>query len=400
MLEDRIIQRIIETWELDQAHPLHEKIRSPLPPFHILKEVVEIAYLASLEREEGRPIRFALVMVGPSTDRDAMAARQESEYLFHLKNPLPLSVDSITKFAPALDPAISAMAVGPTGEGEEMSIWGVFTFSPTEHPFSEIPVWVYGEMGYRPDYFTVYANDAGSLVISRHHNQIGRILNGDFLPATPSPFTVRSLGRYLMEAIKDQPLYKTYGAAYWRIYRDVIEMLLSEAAARGHGSIFIFLPAGNRQEKYYLSRFHFQERVGIQPLLGQLLQNDLDVSTSIAVRKTVAERIRFLSQLGVIDGAVILTTELDLICFGAMLIAPAWKGSIITGPDGFGEGGGEPLNPGRLGTRHNSGIAFAGAYEGSIVFVISQDGPVRVFMRAEGRTLLYWPDCCSVSMTL
>ena len=177
MFEDRIIQRIIETWELDQAHPLHEKIPSPLPPFHILKELVEIAYLASLEQEEGRPIRFALVMVGPSTDRDAMASKRESEYLFHLKNPLPLSVDSITKFAPALDPAISAMAVGHIGEAEEMSIWGVFTFSPTEHPFSEIPVWVYGELGYRPDHFTVYANDAGSLVISRHHSQIGRILN-------------------------------------------------------------------------------------------------------------------------------------------------------------------------------------------------------------------------------
>lgn len=400
MLEDRIIQRIIETWDMDQAHPLHGKIPSPLPPFHLLKEVVEIAYLASLEQEEGRPIRFALVMAGLSTDRDPMVAKQESEYLFHLKSPLPFSVNSITKFAPALDPAISAMAIGAIGKAEEMSIWGVFTFSPTEHPFSEIPVWVYGELGYRPDYFTIYANDAGSLVISRHHSQIGRILNGDFVPATPSPFTVRSLGRHLMEFIKDQPLYKTYEAAYWRIYRDVIEMLLSEASARGHGSIFIFLPAGSLKEKYYLPRFHFQEQVGIQPLLGQLLQDDLDVPTSIAVRKTVAERIRFLSQLGVIDGAVILSTELDLVCFGAMLIAPAWKGSIITGPDGSGEDGGEPLNPGRLGTRHNAGIAFAGAYEGSIVFVISQDGPVRVFMRAEDRTLLYWPDCCSVSMTL
>ena len=62
--------------------------------------------------------------------------------------------------------------------------------------------------------------------------------------------------------------------------------------------------------------------MGVQPLLGQLLQDDLDVPTSIAVRKTVAERIRFLSQLASLM-AVILTTELDLICFGAMLIAPA-----------------------------------------------------------------------------
>ncbi|MFY9399109.1 MAG: putative sensor domain DACNV-containing protein [Desulfomonilia bacterium] len=399
MLEDRIIQRIIEAWELDQAHPIHGKIQVPLPPFDILKKVVETAYLASLEREEGRPIRFALVMVAPSTDAETGGSGRESEYLFHLANPLRLTVDSITKFAPALDPALSAMAVGQSGEQGELVIWGVFTFSPSEHPFSEIPVWVYGELGYRPDYFTIYANDAGSLIISRQHSQIGRILNGEFMPATPSPFTVSSLGRYLVDSIRGQPLFETYGESYWRIYRDMVEMLLSEASSRGHGSIFILLPEGGKEE-YYIPRFRFREAVGVHSLIEPLLRDDLDISTSIAVRKTVSERIKLLSQLGVIDGAVVLTYGLDLVCFGAMLIAPAWKGSIISGPDGFGEGGGEPLFAGRLGTRHNAGISFAGAYDGSIVFVISQDGPVRVFLRVSERTLLYWPDCCSVSLSL
>jgi hypothetical protein len=71
---------------------------------------------------------------------------------------------------------------------------------------------------------------------------------------------------------------------------------------------------------------------------------------------------------------------------------------VVTGPDGFGEGGGEVLNPARLGMRHNSALAFAGAVDGSIAFVISQDGPVRVFVKSDESTLLYWPDCCSASM--
>jgi DNA integrity scanning protein DisA with diadenylate cyclase activity len=48
--------------------------------------------------------------------------------------------------------------------------------------------------------------------------------------------------------------------------------------------------------------------------------------------------------------------------------------------------------------RHNSALAFAGAVDGSIAFVISQDGPVRVFVKSDESTLLYWPDCCSASM--
>src|SRR5690606_8138031 len=136
-------------------------------------------------------------------------------------------------------------------------------------------------------------------------SQIGRILNGEFMPATPSPFTVRSLGRYLVDSIQGQPLFETYGASYWRIYRDVVEMLLSEASSRGHGSIFVLLPEGG-EEKYFLPRFSFQETVGVHSLMEPLLRDDLDISTSIAVRKTVSERIKLLSQLGVIDGAVVL----------------------------------------------------------------------------------------------
>lgn len=399
MLEDHIIQKIIETWSLDQAHPLQEKIYNPLPPFNQIKKVVEIAFLASLEREEGRHIRFALVMADPEIGGRSSMVKRPPEYLLHLKNPLPLTVDSIAKLAPALDPTVSAMAVGPATAGDELTIWGIFTFSPTSSRFNEIPLWVYGELAYRPDLFTVYANNAGSLLIARHHNQIGRILNGEFAPATPSPFTVKSLGHYMINCVRDHALHVKYGDSYWRIYRDAVELLLSEAAARGHGSIFVLLPSENLRMRHFIPRFSFHEKTSIQYLLEPLLKNDLDVATSIAMRKAIVERIKFLAQLGTIDGAVILTTELNLICFGAMLSAPQWPGPIITGPDGFGEGGGEMLDPSRLGTRHNSAMAFAGAYDDSLVFVISQDGPVRAFVLGEDHTLLYWPDC-SVSMSL
>lgn len=400
MLEDHIIEKIIEVWSLDQAHPLRERVQSPLPPFPQIKRVIEIAFLASLEREEGRPIRFALILVDPEIGEKLSGVKRSQEYLLHLQTPLPLSVDSIAKLAPALDPGISAMAVGPSGKGDELIIWGVFTFSPTSHRFSDIPMWVYGELAYRPDFFTVYVNNAGSLLIARHHNQIGRILNGEFLPATPSPFTLKSLGRYIMDSILTHALYEKYGQSYWRNYTDILELLLSEGTARGHGSIFVLLPPDNLQEKYYIPRFRFNEKIGIQVLLDQLLRDDLDVPTSIAVRKTVVERVKFLAQLGTIDGAVILTSEMELVCFGAMLSAPQWSGPIITGPDGLGEGGGEGIDQARLGTRHNSAFSFASKYEGSLVFIISQDGPVRAVVLGENNTLLYWPDCCSVSMSL
>lgn len=399
MLEDRIIKSVIDAWSLDQAHPLHERTRIPVPPFHQVRTLIETAFLASLEREEDLPIRFALVLADPEMGRWLNRVKRPPEYLLHLEGALPLSVGSIAKLAPALDPSISAMAVGPAGEDGELCIWGVFTFSPTTSSFNEIPPWVYGDLAYRPDLFTVYAANAGSIVISRHNSQIGRILNGEFTPATPSPFTMQSLGRYMVRCIQDHELYGVYGDAYWRLYRETVELLLSEAGQRGHGSIFAFVLPGTRVEDLIIPRFGFREKVGVTHLMGELLRDDLDVPGSIAMRKTFADRVRFLAQLGTVDGAVILDTEFGLESFGAMLAAPPWQGAVVTGPDGFGEGGGATLNPARLGTRHNSALAFAGAVDGSIAFVISQDGPVRVFVKKDSDTLLYWPDCCGASMS-
>ncbi|HQJ10114.1 MAG TPA: hypothetical protein PLF54_13990, partial [Deltaproteobacteria bacterium] len=120
MFENRIIQKIIETWSIDQAHPLRERIRSPLPPFEQIKRVIETAYLASLEREEGRPVRFALVVADPAVGDKISTMKRPPDYLLHLDMPLPLSVDSIVKLAPALDPGISAMAVGPTKNRDDI----------------------------------------------------------------------------------------------------------------------------------------------------------------------------------------------------------------------------------------------------------------------------------------
>ena len=105
-----------------------------------------------------------------------------------------------------------------------------------------------------------------------------------------------------------------------------------------------------------------------------------------------------LAQLSAVDGALILTRELELVAFGAKLHVPnKWTGKTLEGPDGFGYPSRNAFAAQRYGTRHNSAINFAAECEGSTVFVISQDGPIRAFIRFNEDTVLYWPDC-TVSM--
>jgi hypothetical protein len=44
-----------------------------------------------------------------------------------------------------------------------------------------------------------------------------------------------------------------------------------------------------------------------------------------------------------------------------------------------------------------SAVAFVGVCTKAIAFVISQDGPVRAFVRQDDQTVLCWPNC-STSM--
>jgi len=397
MLEDEIIRQIIDTWSLAQARLDGGRRHSPIPSFDHVKILVETAFLASLKREEDRPLHFALVLADPNTYIQDGNAAQIQTSLLHLNRPRPFSVDSIGKLAPALDPTLSGMAVGPTTAEGDLQIWGVFKYHPLSHRFNDVPIVLMEELAHHPDLLTVYAKRPGSLIIGRSHFQVGRVFDGRFSAATPTPFSSHSLGQYMINAIQNDPIYRQHEDIYWQAYRDAVDCLLSEAAARGHGSTIVFLDPDSARLDYcassYVPRFELVERIGLRRLLSNELHESRDIGEGIARRKLIMERIQLFAQMAALDGALILTTGFDLVGFGATLSAPPWSKSTITGPDGSGQGGGQTFDPLPLGTRHNSAIAFAGACDGSFVFVISQDGPVRAFVRRDENTVLCWPDC-------
>jgi hypothetical protein len=98
-----------------------------------------------------------------------------------------------------------------------------------------------------------------------------------------------------------------------------------------------------------------------------------------------------LARLSCMDGALVIDDRLAPHCFAVHLASQKWTGAVVEGPVG-------KLPPGQaidlagFGTRHNSAINFAGAHPGTIVFVVSEDGPVRTICRLEGSVLI-WPDC-------
>jgi hypothetical protein len=209
MIEESIIKQIINYWAADQAHPHRGHAQRPLPRFEDVREVIETTFFASLEREEDRPIRFSVVLASPSELDDA--SHQYHRQLSRFVTPIPFTVDSITKLAPAFDPALSSIAVDRDSITKELQCWGIFNYFPTvpsSYVISSAPkegTW------FRPDLFTVTARNPGSLQISRMNTHIGRFVSGNFIPAAPTPFVSRSLGKYLMRSLESTDLWLNHG---------------------------------------------------------------------------------------------------------------------------------------------------------------------------------------------
>lgn len=362
----------------------------------VVKELVEEAFSAGLKREEGNLLKFGLALTTEADIAHETGNKFVSPCKFlRLASPETLCSEAIRKIAPASDPQYSILAVMLNESNSTLEIVGIWTFRPKKNRFNEIPVGIPIGTSFLPDLFTVYSNSPGSVAIARGDTLIGRIIDRDFIRATPTPFTSKSLGSVLYDRAQSHQLFAEFPKEYWVAYRDLLELLLQEIANSAQGASLILLPENfSAFESDLLKiRLRYLQTISFKPLLKGMLEAGTEMLLRIAYGQLICERVALVSRLARIDGVLLLSESLDLIGYGAKLQAPPWDEQIYLGPDGFGIVP-EPneFATGRLGTRHTSSINFAGAVSGSICFVVSEDGPIRAFTRSDDNRLLCWPD--------
>src|SRR5438128_381936 len=79
-----------------------------IPSGDRMRRLIETAFWASMEREEGRALAFNIAY-GVSFG--------ENDYVVKFESPLPFDVRATIKLAPATRDLPSVMAIGPTGDG-------------------------------------------------------------------------------------------------------------------------------------------------------------------------------------------------------------------------------------------------------------------------------------------
>jgi hypothetical protein len=391
MFEKKLIQKIIDAWNSDQNHPGRGRNINPVPELATISKLIEIAFITSLEKEEDKPITFSLSLFNKEMLKKTGLSMQ-------FKNPVPLNVEALTKLSPVIDPEMSLFAISKDEMSNDLFICGVVSFSQQKNRFNKIPGQTGNNNFLRPDVFTITTIRPGSLLITRGNSQIGRFVKGDFIVATPSPFDTVAMGEYIFSSVKQHKLYEKHGNLYWKFYLDSLAFLLSEISLRSHGATVVFVNEGHLpEENGFIHGYKFSKSIGVKGLLSRYMNyTGKDITRDIEMRKNISERLMLIAQYACIDGALILSDQFDMISFGTKLYTNTWNGKVLVGPDGFSSGG-APFRYDQHGTRHKSAIDYTGSNENSVVFVISQDGPVRGFVKKDNDTILCWPDC-TVSM--
>jgi hypothetical protein len=102
--------------------------------------------------------------------------------------------------------------------------------------------------------------------------------------------------------------------------------------------------------------------------------------------------IRFISSLANVDGLILLSPELKVRGFGVEILSKLEPKQIFRAHSAMAENSDlELLSPSHFGTRHRSMMRFCYSHQGSVGFVVSQDGDIRAITRV-GAKLILWED--------
>lgn len=331
-----------------------------IPSRKHLKEIVETAFWASLQREEGRPLEFS---VGYNESVRSVTKFYNNRY-FLFDRPLPFNVNSIAKIAPAVGRRNLGIAVAPT---PELSICGLLNHFGAP--------------------FIVRTLDPGQLAIKFLDTTVAAVSGtaaiwiGDQLSTRNGPVWYRNDGgsTHAMGAILSA---------------------LRAMRVLHHGGAIIIVPEGDAWrssvhenipyfgEDYFTGIYEAMYELD-QAERNQMLQNRYEEeevrlnSAMVAQWKgRLEEASADLAQLTAVDGATVVTKNLAVLGFGVKLKSSLDENILsiyVTDLLNLSEQN-KPSSLNALGgTRHQSAALFIAEQHEATALVVSQDGNISAF---------------------
>lgn len=334
-----------------------EEDLATVPQAKFIEKMLDVAFWASLRREEGVPTRISLAFLNPCQAGKPLKFAQK----------LPFDVRVLTKLAPGVERA--GVHVGIWYEGEQLYIWGTTLKLPN---FC----------------FVLDVSEPGLLVV-KHRRSIGlgKFANVAVLKGDQVKIVDESCG-----LLPDSPdiLTSLLGLTSSAMWNDPVNVLIQIAVSmRAHkrGGILLLVPSGT--EKWKESIVH-PLQYPISPAftgVADLIRQDGGKVTEIFWQNAMRREVDNVTGLTAVDGATVINDRHELLTFGAKITRAAWStrgvDRVVMIEPVIG-GTPELMHPSAIGgTRHLSAAQFVHDQRDSIALVASQDGYFTVFSWSE-----------------
>jgi hypothetical protein len=415
---DDLTRQVIERWETFAARA---DAPPPLPAPNDLRRILATAFFASLEREEGRPLRFVLCCAPDvAVLRDGFG---EQVPVVPLAAPRPLGVESIRSLAPAVSPSNAALLIRfphDTSAGGQCEIAGVL------HVGENVARARGGRaFYYRPAPYALMVEvlDAGEVHVYQGGARIASLEAGhlhdllafsalEFLPISPILDAGESRLRSRLVAPEHEAPRET-SDFQWTALLNTVLCIVNGVRASGHGGTVLLTGPGGEDALPVRSKFP----VGQESVLGERFIEFLNTrhvlaearwqqkqtgspgadaalshlqNAAFAAEEDLVDAAAVVAGLTAVDGALVLTSDLRVPGFGAEIVLDATRPVVaheVIGHQLSSESW--PIVDGEsFGMRHRSALRCIGATEQTAAFVVSQDGQVTLFWKHDGRVLL------------
>jgi hypothetical protein len=325
---------------------------APEPPLGCIETIIDVAFWASLRKEESRSPKISLAYLPP------LLAGQPLIF----ENRILLTPNVLTKLAPAVER--SGIHLGVWDEDGELYVWGTTRLIPD-------------------CCFVLEVVEPGLLVVKhRRINGFGKFINVAVLKGDQIKLIDEESRR-----LPDCPDMLTSLLDYnspsgWNDSVNVLVQLAASMRAHGHGGSLLIVPSENDAWRDSIIRPITYPVTPPFDELKKLMEQPVTAETIDLWQDDVNRAVESVAGLTAVDGATIINDRLELLAFGAKIGlssngVPVEK-MLVTEPVIGVEA--ITISPSQNGgTRHLSAAQFVFDQRDSMALVSSQDGRFTIF---------------------
>lgn len=325
---------------------------APEPDISVIESMIDVAFWASLGREEGHSPKISLAFLSPEMAGTSMV----------FKHRLPFQTNTLTKLAPAVErPGIH---LGVWQEEGELYLWGTTR---------DIPALC----------FVLEVVEPGLLVVKhRRIDGMGKFVN----VATLKGDQIKVVDEQSRNTADRPPIISSllgFTSPYNEV--DSVNILVQLAAsmrAHGRGGALLVVPADTEEWKDSIIHPITYPVMSAFSGLSDLIQLNDQEENQLLWHSLLRQAVDSVGGLTAVDGATIINERHELLAFGAK-IGRSWKSKrveqiVVTEPI-IGSVA-SIIHPSKMGgTRHLSAAQFVFDQRDAVALVASQDGRFTIF---------------------